>query len=60
MAGRSAAITQADVRRVIRAAKQEGVEQVEVHVGEQAKIVIRLSQSTEADGPLEPPQEIVL
>ena len=42
-----AKITQADVARAIRAAKQAGAAEVEVHVGEHPKIVIRLSSSSE-------------
>lgn len=46
MSRRRATITQADVARAIRAAKREGAAEVEVHVNDKAKIVIRL-----ADGP---------
>jgi hypothetical protein len=42
MARTPATITQADLARVIRAAKQTGATSVEVCVGEQAKIIIRL------------------
>src|SRR5262245_37413197 len=41
-------ITQADVARVIRAAKQEGVREIEVRVGA-ASIMMRIPPSTEAD-----------
>jgi hypothetical protein len=44
MPRRPASITQADVARAIRAAKQAGAAEVEVEVGkETTKIVIRLS-----------------
>jgi hypothetical protein len=59
MPRRPAQITQADVARVIRAAKQEGVRQVEVRVGG-ASIVMRISPSTDADERLEQGEEIVL
>jgi hypothetical protein len=52
-------ITQADVARVIRAAKQEGVREIEVRVGA-ASIVMRFSLSTDADEALEQGEEIVL
>jgi hypothetical protein len=52
-----AKITQADVARAIRAAKQAGAAEVEVHVGEHPKIVIRLPSSEPALGKSE---EIVL
>jgi hypothetical protein len=42
MSYRPASITQADVARVLRAAKQAGAASVEVRLGEQASIVIRL------------------
>jgi hypothetical protein len=57
---RPAAFTQADVARAIRAAKQTGAAEVEVRVGEQATILIRLSPSTAPDQALEPKREIVL
>lgn len=52
-------ITQADVARVIRAAKQEGVREVEVRLGD-ASIVMRIPPSTDVDEPLEQGKEIVL
>jgi len=45
MPRRSATITQADVRRVIRAAKQAGASEVEVRLGNQAQIIVRLFTS---------------
>jgi hypothetical protein len=59
MSRRPALITQADVARVIRAAKQTGAAEVEVLVGS-SKIIIRLQSSTAADPVLEKPREIVL
>lgn len=55
-----ARLTQADVARVIRAAKQCGAAEVEVRVGDQDKIVIRLTPSTGSGAPLAPVKEIVL
>jgi hypothetical protein len=60
MARRPASITQADVARAIRAAKQAGAAEVEVRIaGNEARIVIRLS-STANERPLEESAEIVL
>jgi hypothetical protein len=59
MPRRPAHITQADVARVIRAAKQEGVREIEVRV-EGASIVMRISPSTDAGETLEQGKEIVL
>jgi len=59
MPRRAAAITQADVARVIRAAKQAGASEVVVHVGDKSKIVIRLL-STGSESALEESGEIVL
>jgi len=58
MPRRPASITQADVRRVIRAARQAGAAEVEVRLGDQAQIIVRLSTS-EATA-LEKPGDIVL
>lgn len=60
MSRRPAAITQADVARAIRAAKQTGAAEVEVRIGGQTSILIRLNSSTDAGRPLEPTREIVL
>jgi hypothetical protein len=57
MSRRAAAITQADVARVIRAAKQAGAAEVVVKVGDQS-LVVKLS--TEPDKALDQSQEIVL
>jgi hypothetical protein len=58
MPRRPAYITQADVARCIRAAKQAGATEVEVKVDGQASIIIRLGASEVP--PLVPGQEIVL
>jgi|HubBroStandDraft_6_1064221.scaffolds.fasta_scaffold10657_7 hypothetical protein len=59
MSRRRALITQADVARVIRAAKQAGAAEVVVPVGEQY-LVVRLTPSTDADKVLDSGKEIVL
>jgi hypothetical protein len=48
MSRRPAAITEADVRRIIRAAKHEGAYSVEVYVGE-TRVVIRLKSDEHAE-----------
>jgi hypothetical protein len=62
MSRRPAALTQADIARAIRAARQVGAAEVEVRVGQNSSILIRLtSPSTSSDdAPLEPSGEIVL
>jgi hypothetical protein len=60
MSRRPAAITQADVARAIRAAKQAGAMEVEVQVGNGAKIIVRLEPSTGGEKHLEESGEIVL
>jgi hypothetical protein len=60
MSRRPAAITQADVARAIRAAKQTGAAEVEIRLGEQGTILIRLNSSTADEKRLEPGGEIVL
>jgi hypothetical protein len=60
MSRRPANITQADIARAIRAAKQAGAAEVEVRVGDQAKIIIRINQSTGDNVALEASREIVL
>jgi hypothetical protein len=57
MSRRPAAITQADIARAIRAAKQAGAAEVEVRIGG-ATILVRIAPSTEK--PLETAAEIVL
>jgi DNA-binding XRE family transcriptional regulator len=61
MARRAASITQADVARAIRAAKQAGAAEVEVRIGSSSAIIIRIAPSTgtEVSG-LEQSAEIVL
>ena len=59
MPRRAAQITQADVARVIRAAKQAGASEVEVKIGHQA-VIVRLAQSTGPDKTLEGDREIIL
>jgi len=54
MPRRPVAITQADVARAIRATKQTGATEVEIRMGEQSSIVIRLNSSTGAERPVEP------
>lgn len=61
MARRPATVTQADIARALRAARQAGAAEVEVRVGEQARIIIRLLSSTGTEAPsLEKSAEIVL
>jgi hypothetical protein len=59
MPHRPASITQADVARIIRAAKQAGASEVEVKIGDQS-VIVRLTKSTGQLGTLEPEPEIVL
>jgi hypothetical protein len=59
MSRRPALITQADIARVIRAAKQAGAAEVIVKIGDQS-VVVRLTSSTSAEVPLAPQAEIVL
>ena len=57
---RSAAnITQADIARTIRAAKQVGAAEVEVRIGA-ASVVIRISPSTALESVLEKVEQIIL
>jgi hypothetical protein len=58
MPRRTATITQADIARAIRAAKQAGAAEVEVRIGDQSSIVIRLC--TGAEKRLELSEEIIL
>lgn len=59
MTRRPAVITQAEIARAIRAAKQTGAAEVEVRVGD-SSIVVRIAPSTGAKTPLESGREIVL
>jgi hypothetical protein len=57
---RKSQITQADIARIIRAAKQTGATQVEVRLNDSSTVVIRLQPSATPDIPLAPREEIVL
>jgi DNA-binding XRE family transcriptional regulator len=46
MARRAASITQADIARAVRAAKQTGATEVEVRVGDE-RIIIRIKPPTD-------------
>jgi uncharacterized protein YkvS len=59
MPRRATQITQAEVARIIRAAKQAGASEVVVKIGEQS-VIVRLGQSTAMEKPLERDEEIVL
>lgn len=59
MPRRAARITQAEIACALRAAKRAGAAEVEVRLGEQASLVIRLS-STVTEERLELSEEIVL
>ncbi len=59
MPRRPAQITQADVARIIRAAKQAGASEVVVKIGEQS-VIVKLGQSTAPTKALEQDEEIVL
>ena len=59
MSRRAAEITQADIARVIRAAKQEGAAEVEVRVGD-TSIVVRIASSTGIQSSLETSEQIIL
>jgi hypothetical protein len=58
MPRRPAQVTQADIARVIRAAKQAGAEVV-VKIGEQS-LIVRLAASESPQKGLEPEGEIIL
>jgi hypothetical protein len=60
MSRRRAVLIQADLARVIRAAKQTGAPEVELQVGGETKIIVRLASSTGRDAALEADDEIVL
>jgi hypothetical protein len=60
MPRRAASITQADVARVIRAAKQAGASEVEIRIGDRDAIIVRIKPSTGEKAPLEQSAEIVL
>jgi hypothetical protein len=56
MPRRPAQVTQADIARVIRAAKQSGAAEVEIKIGEQS-VIVRFTSSPADD---DKNQEIVL
>jgi hypothetical protein len=60
MPRRAATITQADIARVVRAAKQAGAAEVELRLSEHSTIVIRLGPSTGGQQGLEQTAAIVL
>jgi len=61
MARRPALITQADVARALRAAKQIGASEVVLRIGDRDAIIIRIAPSTGTQPPaLEETSEIVL
>lgn len=59
MPRRPAQITQADIARIIRAAKQAGALEVVVRIGDES-LVVRLASSSEPQKGLEPDGEIIL
>jgi hypothetical protein len=59
MPRRPALLTQADIARAIRAARQAGAAEVEVRIGD-ASIVVRIVPSTRQERTLETAGEIVL
>ena len=59
MPRRPAQVTQADVARVIRAAKQAGAAEVEIKIGDQ-RAIVRFAPSTDGDKGLATPEEIIL
>jgi uncharacterized protein YkvS len=59
MPRRPAQMTQAEVARIIRAAKQAGASEVVVKVGEHS-VIVKLGQSTGQVKDLETDEEIVL
>jgi len=60
MSRRPANITQADIARAVRAAKQAGASEVEVRIGGRDAIIIRLSSTETKAHNLEQSAEIVL
>ena len=59
MSRRPASVIQADIARIVRAAKQAGAAEVEVRIGI-ATILVRIGPSTATEKPIEDTQEIVL
>jgi hypothetical protein len=60
MSRRPAHITQADIARAIRAAKQAGASEIELRIGDRDAIIIRLSSTETKAHDLEQSAEIVL
>ena len=58
MSGKPAAITEADVKRVIRAARKEGVRQVELRTRGGASVIIPLCEPEQKS--VEPEEQIRL
>jgi hypothetical protein len=61
MSRRPATVTQADIARIVRAAKQAGAAEVEVRIdGATATFLVRIASSTPTEKPIEEKREIVL
>jgi hypothetical protein len=60
MPRRPALLTKADIRRVIRAAKSEGVAEIEIKLDAKSAILIRLVPSPPSTVDLPHPDDIVL
>ena len=62
MPRRPALVTQADMERAIRAAKAEGVAELEIRIGRETVLICRFqsTQSTGEDLPLVPYREFTL
>jgi hypothetical protein len=60
MSRRPASVTQADIARALRAAKQAGASEVEIRISDRDAIIIRIGPSTGEKVALEQSGEIVL
>ena len=60
MPRRPATITQADIARAIRAAKQEDATEVEIRIGKNASLLIRLASSTQGNSTEMSAEDIIL
>jgi hypothetical protein len=60
MSRRPASVTQADIARAVRAAKQAGASEVEIRIADRGAIIIRIGPSTGEKVALEQSPEIVL
>jgi hypothetical protein len=60
MGRQPARITQGEVARAIRAARRAGAAEVEVRIGDQASIIIRLAVARQPAEPVAANEEIVL